>query len=209
MQSTCHLSIITSKLLKILKIKKMSTPGILDGELFRIIPDSQNRKENSTQVIAECVSCGNKYSGALNATGNFYTHIKRKHLSLLKKALEKKEAKYKNASSCETSNLKPLIPAKQPKLMNTNMLVKNTVSKEQVIKLVLSYIINEMRPLAIVEKPSFRNLISGISNVELPTRKTLKKKIEEQFESTIAEIKIRVSKTQFVCTTADIWSCTN
>lgn len=73
----------------------------------------------------------------------------------------------------------------------------------------LSYIINEMRPLAIVEKPSFRNLISGISNVELPTRKTLKKKIEEQFESTIAEIKIRVSKTQFVCTTADIWSCTN
>jgi hypothetical protein len=74
---------------------------------------------------------------------------------------------------------------------------------------VLSYIINEIRPLAIVEKPSFRNLISGISNVELPTRKTLKKKIEEQFESTIAEIKIRVSKTQFVCTTADIWSCTN
>lgn len=66
-----------------------------------------------------------------------------------------------------------------------------------------------MRPLATVEKPSFKNLISGISNVELPIRKTLKKKIEEQFELTIAEIKIRVSKTQLVFTTADIWSCTN
>ncbi|CAL1682457.1 unnamed protein product [Lasius platythorax] len=185
------------------------TPGILDGELFKIIPnDSQNNKENSTQVIAECISCGNKYRGALNATGNFYTHIKRKHLALLKKALQKKEAKYKNASStsCETSDP---IPAKQSKLTNQNILVRNTVSKEQVIKLVLSYIINEMRPLATVEKPSFKNLISGISNVELPTRKTLKKKLEEQFESTTSEIKIRVSKLQFVCTTADIWSCTN
>lgn len=66
-----------------------------------------------------------------------------------------------------------------------------------------------MRPLATVGKPSFRNLISGISNVELPTRKTFKKKIEEQFESMIAEIKTRVSKTQYVCTTADVWSCTN
>ncbi|EFN79485.1 hypothetical protein EAI_12439, partial [Harpegnathos saltator] len=75
--------------------------------------------------------------------------------------------------------------------------------------LVLSYIINEMRPPATVEKLSFRNLISGISNVELPTQETLKKKIEEQFKSTITEIKTRVSKTQFVCTTADIWSCTN
>lgn len=66
-----------------------------------------------------------------------------------------------------------------------------------------------MRPLATVEKPTFKNLISGLSNVELPTRKTLKKKLEEQFEATIAEIKIRLCKTQFVCTTADIWSCTN
>jgi len=66
-----------------------------------------------------------------------------------------------------------------------------------------------MRPLATVEKPSFKNLISSISNIELPTRKTLKKKFEEQFESTIAEIKIQISKIQFVCTTADIWSCTN
>lgn len=53
------------------------TPGILDGELFKIIPnDSQNNKDNSTQVIAECTSCGHKYSGALNATGNFYKHLK-------------------------------------------------------------------------------------------------------------------------------------
>ena len=52
------------------------TPGILDGELFKIIPNDSQNKENSTQVIAKCMSCGNKYSGALNATGNFYTHIK-------------------------------------------------------------------------------------------------------------------------------------
>ncbi|EFN60702.1 hypothetical protein EAG_05517, partial [Camponotus floridanus] len=75
--------------------------------------------------------------------------------------------------------------------------------------LVLSYIIDEMRPLATVEKPSFKNLISGLSNVELPTRKTFKKKVEKQFELTITKIKMQVSKAQFVCTTADIWSCTN
>lgn len=52
-------------------------PGILDGELFKIISNNpQSKKENSMQVMAECVSYGNKYSGALNATGNFYTHIK-------------------------------------------------------------------------------------------------------------------------------------
>lgn len=52
-------------------------PGILDGKLFKIISNnSQNKKENSTKIIAECVSCGKNYSDALNATGNFYMHIK-------------------------------------------------------------------------------------------------------------------------------------
>lgn len=53
------------------------TRGILDGELFTIISnDSENEKENAMQILAECMSCGKKYSGALNATGNFYMHIK-------------------------------------------------------------------------------------------------------------------------------------
>ncbi|XP_070524346.1 uncharacterized protein [Cardiocondyla obscurior] len=150
------------------------TSAILDGELFKIILNPNNsKKENLKQIIAECVSCGHNYSGALNATENFYTHIKRKHPTLLKKALQKKDAKYKNAAStsCETPES---IPAKQAKLqIKQNMLIRNSVS---VIKLVLSYIINEMRPLTTVEKPSFRNLILGISHVELSTHKTLKKK---------------------------------
>lgn len=65
--------------------------------------------------------------------------IQRKHSTLFKKALQKKEAKYKNASSisCETSDP---ISAKQPKLMNQNMtmFVRNTVSKEQVCKIIFN-----------------------------------------------------------------------
>lgn len=63
--------------------------------------------------------------------------MQRKHSALLKKALQKKEAKYKNASStsCETSDP---IPAKQSKLTNQNILVRNTVSKEQVCKIIES-----------------------------------------------------------------------
>lgn len=61
--------------------------------------------------------------------------IQRKHSTLFKRALEKKEAKYKNASSisCETSESDP-IPTKQSKVMNQNMnmLMRNTVSKEKV-----------------------------------------------------------------------------
>jgi len=65
--------------------------------------------------------------------------IQRKHSTLFKKALQKKEARCKNASSssCETSDL---IPTKQSKLMNQNMnmLVRNTFSKEQVCEIIES-----------------------------------------------------------------------
>lgn len=77
--------------------------------------------------------------------------------------------------------------------------------------LIINYIIEEMRPLSCVEKPAFKNLISGLSlnHINIPCRRTLTKRIDARKTKMIFDIKSVLDKQNFVCTTADIWSSHN
>lgn len=73
-------------------------------------------------------------------------------------------------------------------------------------ELVENYIVNEMRPLSTVEKPSFISLMEGLSSHKPETRKTLSKKLDEKRKK-IRQNLMKLLKGQHdVCTTADIWS---
>lgn len=69
-----------------------------------------------------------------------------------------------------------------------------------------NYIIQEMRPISTVEKPSFVALVEGLSGVKPMCSKTLQKHVT----SKACEIKLKLtellSKQKYYCTTADIWT---
>lgn len=66
-----------------------------------------------------------------------------------------------------------------------------------------------MRPIVTVEKPAFRRLIEGLSNITLPCRQTLRNQLKLMEHSKRASIKEELNQAKYVCTTADIWSSHN
>ncbi|KAF2901797.1 hypothetical protein ILUMI_04393 [Ignelater luminosus] len=73
----------------------------------------------------------------------------------------------------------------------------------------MNYIVKEMRPICIVEKPAFVKLVEGLSGKKPCDRKTLRSKLEAAKSTVIGHIKEELAKTKYVCTTADIWSAQN
>ncbi|KAF2890205.1 hypothetical protein ILUMI_15968, partial [Ignelater luminosus] len=84
-----------------------------------------------------------------------------------------------------------------------------SVSTDLVNKLVINFIVEEMRPICTVEKPAFVKLVEGLSGKNPCDRKTLRSKLEAAKSTVIGYIKEELAKTKYVCTTADIWSAQN
>lgn len=86
--------------------------------------------------------------------------------------------------------------------------VSPVVSQGKVDELIMNYIVDEIRPLSTVEKPSFRSLVCGLSpSHAVMCRKTLNKKLTERYSMCASDIRTRLLEPPAVCTTADIWSC--
>ncbi|KAE9522144.1 hypothetical protein AGLY_017404 [Aphis glycines] len=70
-----------------------------------------------------------------------------------------------------------------------------------------------MRPLATVEKRSFKKLILGLtkSNDEsiIPNRKQMLKLLKNSYNSYVSMLSDLIQKSKYICTTADIWSANN
>jgi hypothetical protein len=107
----------------------------------------------------------------------------------------------------ETPLLEPITKKqKQLSIVGSSLSVPQNV----VDSLVMDYIVQEMRPLATVEKPAFRRLLTGINpSVNVLCRKTLSVRLDENYDQMKANLKKRLSGAKYVCTTADIWSVSN
>ncbi|XP_011706069.1 PREDICTED: uncharacterized protein LOC105461274 [Wasmannia auropunctata] len=172
-------------------------PFILTGEFFEVTTNSTDQK-----IIAQCKNCPKTISGSKTSTGNFVSHYNRIHPHLINqikfKRLENKK--------CRTDiRQQSIIPMMQNRLLITANKVHN---------LILTYLIEEMRPLNTINKPSFRNLICGlISSNEpekiLPGRKALSTEINNAYKEKKTNLKELLQKQAYICLTADIWSCRN
>ncbi|KAL5245992.1 hypothetical protein ACI65C_013400 [Semiaphis heraclei] len=91
--------------------------------------------------------------------------------------------------------------------------VDSSCIQESVTNLVFEYIVEEMRPMVTCEKPAFRRLIKGLSGiteyVSLPDRQVLLKELKLKYLSYSLVLTKLISEHNFICTTADIWSCNN
>lgn len=82
------------------------------------------------------------------------------------------------------------------------------VTQQTLDKHILQFVIEEMQPISIVDKSSFKNLVSlGLpKNVNVMCGKTLRSRIEKAGQSMNEELTKKLSGIQFIATTADCWT---
>lgn len=69
-----------------------------------------------------------------------------------------------------------------------------------------------MRPLACIEKEAFKNLVLGFAcndDIRLPCRRTVAKRLDARKKIITEKLIQTFDKVDYICTTADIWSCHN
>lgn len=94
---------------------------------------------------------------------------------------------------------------RQKKITDTLKHNASIVSQEKFDRKVLSFIINTMTPLNIVDNPSFVSLFEGMG-VTVMHRTTAVKRINALVAEHITEVRNDLSLAAYVCTTADVWS---
>jgi len=179
---------------KSIKMATKTNATILDGTFFKLI------SSDSKNVIASCIKCQPKnviIKGSKFSSSNFKSHLKRKHDSSILDEYEqyinlrkKEKIEYCNNTICKN---------------------KTKYSQNQFDEDVTNYIIHSMAPLSTVENPFFKEMFiaSGVlknNSLTLMSRRSLSRKIETRFNTSIEKLKSALEKVNYLCTTADVWS---
>ncbi|XP_063742614.1 uncharacterized protein LOC134866395 [Eleginops maclovinus] len=170
--------------------------AILDGKFFKVV--SQNP---SGKIEAECQLCTTKKAiicGSYQATTNFKTHLKRKH----PENLQEFENYKKESASGQQKKAKTSL--RQTRLFDH---ASPTISQSKVDSLVKSFVVKGMHSLATVEQTEFIELVQGLHpGANVMSRRTLGRRIDEEFATKKAFLKETLKNVRRVCTTVDIWS---
>ncbi|XDV33562.1 hypothetical protein PO909_003940 [Leuciscus waleckii] len=153
-------------------------------------------------VSVRCTLCpGEKLlSTAVNSIANLTKHLKGKHANM--KLVAKDPRRGNDDMSSPTPN-------KQLKLHFQHQ----EVTKQELDKLVASFIVDEMLPINTVESPTFRKILSKIpitgDRPPWSDRRTFTGYLDERYLKMEIELKKTFESLQYVSTTADIWSSHN
>lgn len=180
---------------KSIELATKTNATILDGTFFKLI------SSDSKNVIASCIKCQPKnviIKGSKFSSSNFKSHLKRKHDSTILDEYEKYINDKRKKEKIEYSN-------------NTNRKNKTKYSQNKFDEDVTNYIIHSMAPLSTVDNPFFKQIFiaSGVlknNNLTLMSRRSLGRKIETRFNTSIQNLKSELEKVNYLCTTADVWS---
>ena len=158
-------------------------------------------EEGDKNLRARCTLCSasaKPLSCARNTTSNFKKHLDSVHKTVNLVAILPETVKRKRSAEDDGGN-----EAKRQATLD-----KRGVSSEEVRKLLMEYIIDDMLPLTTVESPAFKELINELSPrpVQLPDRKTLSSYIEQAYDAMMRLIKETLGTVEKVSTTADVWT---
>ena len=159
------------------------------------------------QVLAKCQLCPTSKDplhAPEKASSNLVRHLKTKHPNDFKNYEESKEESKKRKNETTDSLNEPSKKVQKTLHAFTN----KKCSQEEATMLIATFVTSCSLPLAIVEKQSFKTLISNLSGgtCHSITRKTLAKCINTQFYNQMDHVKERLKNVQYASTTADIWT---
>ncbi|XP_039596674.1 uncharacterized protein zgc:161969 isoform X2 [Polypterus senegalus] len=98
----------------------------------------------------------------------------------------------------------------QPPMKQARIVTGFSVSQERVNKLVFDFVVEDVQCFSVVEQPSFRKLVEGLSGgKKTMCRKTLMQRIDREFAIMKESVISKLIDVDTVCTTADIWSAQN
>lgn len=168
----------------------------MDGKFFKIVSQIPGGK-----IEAQCQLCINKkviICGSYQATSNFKTHLKRRHPEKLE---EFENYKKEHASGKQKRGKTSL---RQTHLFDH---ASSPIPQSKVDSLVKSFIVKGMHSLATVEQTEFIDLVQGLRpGANVMSRRTLGRRIDDEFATKRAILKETLKNVHHVCTTVDIWS---
>ena len=163
-------------------------------------------KETDKSLQAKCTLCApskKPLSTAHNTTSNLKKHLQTVHktTTLVEKDQEDNSRKRRRGSEGvgESSQQKH-----QCMLFNKGM-----ASTAMVCSLISEYVVEDVLPLSTVESPAFRRLISGMSSVQVPDRKSFTQHLDKAYEEMEKKIKETLESIDLVSTTANVWTAHN
>ncbi|KAK0071180.1 hypothetical protein PV325_013346, partial [Microctonus aethiopoides] len=173
----------------------MNIPFILK----HFFKDIKNDSDNDTNVSATCNKCAKTLKGSLNATTNFLNHLKRKgHADLLAEYEKLKSQHTSKKRKCISDADEGLISSKQMKQSTLPTILPKSVNFD---RLLINFLVDTMSPISIVENESFKALIEGTQQLNVPPkimcRRTCNKKIAEQYKEYVENTKEVLKKVDF------------
>ena len=150
------------------------------------------------------------------------TLLQTTHPSMVAKYMEYKRDQSSSRIRGHSTNLSEAPGCKKPRSNTTKQAQQLTlmghshdvhaqqphVTQSKVNNLVVNYIVNEYLPLRTVEKPNFKELVTGLApSASVMARVTLTKRVNERSVRILSSIREQIQSAISVCTTADIWSC--
>ncbi|XP_025202226.1 uncharacterized protein LOC112599519 [Melanaphis sacchari] len=171
---------------------------LLDGKYYKIV------SVNESKMVVSCQQCSKQIIAHSNSTGNLLSHYKRVHFGMMNKLKLYKTERSSSSNSMSTS--------KQTKICHStdNSGFSKKCSRQKVTDLVFNYIVEEMKPISTCEKPSFKKLITGLTNDNfVPDRRIINKELVNKYNCYVDDLIEKVSKQKYICLTTDIWSSLN
>ena len=139
---------------------------------------------------------------------SFYVQIF--HNAVLKELDKQKDKKRSMEESVNNSDKTDNVSSSKQRKISSVVKKSGCPSQEFVDKLILQYIVAEMRPLRTIETESFKTLVKGLCpSAAVICRQTLKERLNAAFVSMKSNLQSELDKAVYVCTTADLWSSTN
>lgn len=168
------------------RVKKL--PAIFESDFFEV------KESNGDTIKAVCKQCGIIRTEYINSTGNLTRHYKEKHVEVHGKLLAYLSKKCTND---------------EKKLPIQTTIGTTSISKENLRRLIINFVINENLPYNLIRKTSFRELLEGIcgKKIEMPCYETFISSLKTQSGILKRNLILLLSEQDHVCETIDAWSC--
>ncbi|XP_077972609.1 E3 SUMO-protein ligase ZBED1-like [Styela clava] len=147
-------------------------------------------KDDDERQYVVCKRCGDKLSYHAT-TSNLLAHIKRRHVTICLNPDNRSDLDESSSKQSKLELIRPILPAQQ----------------EKITSLVVDFIVKDMRPLSTIEGTHFKRLMGHVApNYSLPSRRTITRRVEEEYCEKKMELKRVLENIKHMSLTFDAWT---